>query len=54
MVILFGKEAEAEMFSPRNDLLLHKDVEKALDLGIIAIVPDLAEATQLSPTNYSL
>ncbi|EAA33784.2 hypothetical protein NCU08538 [Neurospora crassa OR74A] len=43
MVTLFGKEAEAEMYSPRNGLLLHKNVEKALDLGLIAIVPDLAE-----------
>ncbi|KHE81741.1 hypothetical protein GE21DRAFT_1275187 [Neurospora crassa] len=31
----------------RNGIFLHKDVEKALDLGIIAIVPDLAEATKL-------
>ena len=47
MDAIFGKGSRDEIFSPLNGLFLHTDIEKALDYGFIAIVPD----TELEPRN---
>ena len=44
---IFGKGSRDEIFSPLNGLFLHKDIEKSLDYGFIAIIPD----TELEPRN---
>ncbi|KAK3939719.1 hypothetical protein QBC46DRAFT_450115 [Diplogelasinospora grovesii] len=41
--LCFGVNVEGELYTPFNGLLLHVDVEKALDDGAIAIVPDLPD-----------
>ncbi|KAM0345094.1 hypothetical protein ACHAPU_006980 [Fusarium lateritium] len=38
---IFGKGAIKELFSPRNGLFLHTAIKKALELGLVAIVPDI-------------
>ena len=43
MAQLFGEEAVAEVFSAHNGILLPNQVEIALDLGVIAIVPDVPD-----------
>ena len=41
MDIIFGSGAKAEIFSPENGLFLGEKIEKALDQGLIAIVPNV-------------
>ncbi|RYP74434.1 hypothetical protein DL769_004011 [Monosporascus sp. CRB-8-3] len=43
LVALFGINVEGELYTPYNGLLLHKQVEKAMDDGAIAVVPDLPD-----------
>ncbi|KAH8680730.1 hypothetical protein BX600DRAFT_504485 [Xylariales sp. PMI_506] len=43
----FGKGARDEIFSPKNGIFLHKAIEKAMDMGLITIVPDM----ELEPEN---
>ncbi|KAK4152645.1 hypothetical protein C8A00DRAFT_44300 [Chaetomidium leptoderma] len=43
LVALFGVNVEGELYTALNGLLLHVDVERALDDGAIAIVPDLPD-----------
>ncbi|KAK3352051.1 hypothetical protein B0H65DRAFT_419946 [Neurospora tetraspora] len=43
MAALFGEGAQAELLSARNNLLLLHQVERALDHGAIAIVPNIED-----------
>ncbi|OBS29628.1 hypothetical protein FPOA_03567 [Fusarium poae] len=47
---IFGKGSREELFSYKNGLLLHEEIEKALANGSVAIVPDI----DLEPTNPEL
>lgn len=38
---IFGKGAHEELFSPKNGLLLHRNVKHALEKGFAMIVPDV-------------
>lgn len=38
---IFGKGAREELFSPKNGLLLHRNVKHALEKGFAMIVPDV-------------
>jgi HNH endonuclease len=41
MDAIFGPGAKAEIFSPVNGLFLSEHVEKALDQGLLALIPDV-------------
>jgi hypothetical protein len=41
MDAIFGEGSQSELFSAVNGLFLHKEIEAALDKGVIAIVPDV-------------
>ncbi|KAL9013114.1 MAG: hypothetical protein Q9173_002174 [Seirophora scorigena] len=41
MISIFGKDAENELFSPKNGMLITKRAEELLDAGLLLIVPDL-------------
>ncbi|KAJ5807395.1 hypothetical protein N7447_010851 [Penicillium robsamsonii] len=41
MDAIFGKKRPAELFSPRNGLLLHRRLESYFDAGKFVIVPDI-------------
>ncbi|KAI1770240.1 hypothetical protein F4818DRAFT_455858 [Hypoxylon cercidicola] len=43
LVALFGGNFEGELDTPNNGLLLHQIVKTAMDDGVIAIVPDIAD-----------
>jgi len=43
MDAIFGKTKEPELFSPRNGILVSREIEKYLDCGKIVIVPDLPD-----------
>lgn len=43
LVAIFGADVEEELNTPLNGLLLHTDVEEAMDDGAIAIVPNLPD-----------
>ncbi|KAJ5880620.1 uncharacterized protein N7473_011673 [Penicillium subrubescens] len=45
MDAIFGEQAEPELFSPRNGLLIAQHIEKVLDIGKLAIVPYISEST---------
>ncbi|KAG8677763.1 hypothetical protein FPOAC2_03903 [Fusarium poae] len=47
---IFGKGSRKELFSYKNGLLLHEEIEKALANGSVAIVPDI----DLEPANPEL
>jgi hypothetical protein len=46
MDTIFGAGSSSELFSWKNGLILHKVVENALDIGVIAIVPLLRPNTR--------
>lgn len=48
MDTIFGKQAEPELFSARNGLLLAHHIEKIFDNGKMAIVPYISENTSTS------
>lgn len=43
LVTLFGDNVQGELDTPNNGLLLHQAVKKAMDDGVIAIVPDIVD-----------
>ncbi|KAI1762422.1 hypothetical protein GGR53DRAFT_501450 [Hypoxylon sp. FL1150] len=43
LAALFGGNVEGELDTPNNGLLLHQVVKTAMDDGVIAIVPDIAD-----------
>lgn len=43
LVAIFGINIEGELDSPQNGLLLESNIEKAMDDGVIAIVPDIPD-----------
>ena len=54
MMSIFGTDANDELFSAQNGLLITNDIESKLDIGFIAIVPDLDDAaTQSDITSWS-
>ncbi|KAH9993889.1 hypothetical protein F4779DRAFT_222149 [Xylariaceae sp. FL0662B] len=43
LVLIFGANVKGELDTPYNGLLLHPEVEKAMDDGAIAIVPNMPD-----------
>lgn len=43
LVTLFGDNVQGELDTPNNGPLLHQAVKKAMDDGVIAIVPDIVD-----------
>lgn len=50
MSALFGPDAENELFSSRNSLLLHTNVEAMWNKGLFAIVPNINEQSEAAIT----
>ncbi|OJJ44490.1 hypothetical protein ASPZODRAFT_168752 [Penicilliopsis zonata CBS 506.65] len=40
---IFGKMRPPQLFSSKNGLLIHSEIEQVLDAGVLVIVPDLPE-----------
>lgn len=51
MDAIFGEQAEPELFSARNGLLLAQHIEKVFDNGKMAIVPYISESTSFCLDN---
>ncbi|XDG05446.1 hypothetical protein ABKA04_005061 [Annulohypoxylon sp. FPYF3050] len=43
LVTLFGDNVQGELDTPNNGLLLHQAVKKAMDDGVVAVVPDIVD-----------
>lgn len=53
MSSIFGDEAQGELFSARNGMLLYTKAEQRFDMGYFALVPDVDPDSPASIDNWN-